>query len=449
MLKFNNNKGITIVALITTIILLLILASITYKAVDGDLLGNAKDTKMGTEIVDLQGQLLKKQKMGEISSNDGKINDILGIESQYNDKLEIENGELVYLANQCSQEEIEMLENLGIKQNAIEKTQNMCAENSRTFYIVDEENADKYTLENIGTMWDFAEKKAAGTFKNSNNQAYNKMVLLEDIDLKCSEEKNWTPNGFVGEFDGQYHTINGMYIDSAGGNKGLFSNFSGTLKNVTLGVGYIRGGDNVGGFIGNTDVSAKLNVTNCINRATIAGDGNVGGCIGYMKYVTQDQTISGCSNYGSVTANGYCGGILGRGTANGGKFNVSNCYNAGTITCTYSQDRTRASAICAGTTNLNLRNSYNYGTISGGRTMVGTDCYYKAATTNGMARSEADMKTQEFVNLLNTITTTTTTTDPETGEEVTNTTTTTQDVWVMDTSNINNGYPILSWQAQH
>ena len=52
------------------------------------------------------------------------------------------------------------------------------------------------------------------------------------------------------------------------------------------------------------------------------------------------------------------------------------------------------------------------------------------------------MKTQDFVDLLNTITEITT--DEETGE--TTTTTKTQDVWEMDTKNINGGFPILKWQ---
>ena len=52
---------------------------------------------------------------------------------------------------------------------------------------------------------------------------------------------------------------------------------------------------------------------------------------------------------------------------------------------------------------------------------------------NGTIIDENFMKTQEFVDMLNT--------DPETGENT--------GAYVMDTIGINNGYPILKWQLEN
>ena len=60
--KFKNNKGITLIALVITIIVLLILAGVTIAAVSGDngILTRAVDAKEKTEIADIKEELQRK-----------------------------------------------------------------------------------------------------------------------------------------------------------------------------------------------------------------------------------------------------------------------------------------------------------------------------------------------------------------------------------------------------
>lgn len=140
----------------------------------------------------------------------------------------------------------------------------------------------------------------------------------------------------------------------------------------------------------------------------------------------------------------------------GGIATIKNSYNLGTV-IGQSSSGNRAAGICPSPGGGTFSNCYNRGIITLGYAITGgsgqTDCYYLDQTysvtdKSATALTVAQMKSSDFVTKLNTITTTTTTTDPETGDEVTTTTTTTQSAWVADTIGINEGYPILSWQAQ-
>lgn len=92
-----REKGITLVALIVTIIILLIL---TW---DNGTITKVNYAKFATEIREIQEQLELKN-IREDYSIFGKINDELEIKSSYNDLLYIEE-ELVYVSSKASKKE--------------------------------------------------------------------------------------------------------------------------------------------------------------------------------------------------------------------------------------------------------------------------------------------------------------------------------------------------------
>ena len=107
------------------------------------------------------------------------------------------------------------------------------------------------------------------------------------------------------------------------------------------------------------------------------------------------------------------------------------CYNIGEVVaeCNYV-----GGLIGMQRDNSTLSNSYNIFRIQEGNTrsnLTGnisdnvnvTNCYYLGDTTSDYSRTEADMKTTEFINLIG-------------GESI----------WKLDSNNINNGFVILSWQ---
>ena len=78
---------------------------------------NALYAKFANEVRQIQEEILLKQVMSD-SSYTGTINDLLKSESDYNKKLIIQEGNLVYVANEVSSQETKWLESLGIEQSS-------------------------------------------------------------------------------------------------------------------------------------------------------------------------------------------------------------------------------------------------------------------------------------------------------------------------------------------
>lgn len=79
-------------------------------------------------------------------------------------------------------------------------------------------------------------------------------------------------------------------------------------------------------------------VTNCVSAATVYGQGNVGGIVGYKAQSMRAFTLSNCVFSGSIMATGnYVGGIVGGGyapapgSANTPGVSINNCYVTGDV----------------------------------------------------------------------------------------------------------------------
>ena len=169
----------------------------------------------------------------------------------------------------------------------------------------------------------------------------------------------WIPiSGFRGTFDGDNHTVSGLYINTREDYQGLFGRSGGGLiKNLGVIDSYICGGDYVGGVIGSGEV-----IANCYNTGAIKGGIRVGGVAG------DSPIIENCYNSGVVNGRGYdVGGVVGYSYKS-----VTNCYNAGTVS---------GSGGVVGSSSGTVTNCYNTGTVSGSGGVVGsssgtvTNCY--------------------------------------------------------------------------
>ena len=132
---------------------------------------------------------------------------------------------------------------------------------------------------------------------------------------------------FKGTFDGNGHTVSGIYINKENAdNQGLFGEVGdgGVITNVRVEDSYFDVDDSVGGIVGYNYGT----VSNCSNIGTVIGIGTVGGIVG-----ENGGTVSNCSNSGTMIGTGvhvYVGGIVGYNN-NG---TVSNCSNSGAVTGT-------------------------------------------------------------------------------------------------------------------
>ena len=136
--------------------------------------------------------------------------------------------------------------------------------------------------------------------------------------------RKWTPIGqsfskaYSGTFDGQGHTISGLWHWLSTDDIGLFGNNEGTIKNLGVVDSYLNGHYCVGGVCGRNGGS----LTNCYHTGPIYGYNYIGGVCGMNS-----GSLTNCYNTGNVRGNETVGGVCG-GT-NGGS--LTNCYNTGPI----------------------------------------------------------------------------------------------------------------------
>ena len=179
-----------------------------------------------------------------------------------------------------------------------------------------------YEISNAGQLYWFAglvNGTLSGVTQNTSANAVltadivvNKNVLKPDGTLNEGTFKEWTPiatsaSPYTGIFDGQNHTISGLYFNQEDSyNVGLFSRNNGKIANAGILDSYFYGTSKVGGVCGNNYTGT---ITNCYNTGSVSGTGvNVGGVIGRNE---SNATIKNCyydSTIYTGTAIGYDGG---------------------------------------------------------------------------------------------------------------------------------------------
>ena len=335
------------------------------------------------------------------------------------------------------------------------------------------------------------------------NDAWGK--LTADIDLNPGYTFNtdgtytggtapeqWTPIGdkryrYTGTFDGNGHTVSGLYINNSSEYQGLFGHLDegGTIQNLGVINSYIRADSDTGSIVGYVCGSSenRAKITGCFSAATVITTGSssyAGGIAGDARYTN----IENCYNTGSVHGNGTyssTGGVAGEaysasitncyntGSVNGGEEArvggvagyasnsiVTNCYNTGTVSggehSATGGEKVDAGGVVGQVYSSSVTNCYSTGAVSGGENAdVGgvagyvytpgtvTNCYYlntsaSAGTDNGRgeatAMTQAEMQSADFVTTLNGGQA------PAPFRSDFNTL----------GSYLNDGYPILSWQ---
>ena len=186
----------------------------------------------------------------------------------------------------------------------------------------------------------------ASTYSSS-----DKIYVVSDIEINTGKATNWgtsapsltwTPiSNFKGTFDGEGHTISGLYAKTSA-TLGMFTATATTtviqdlkLKNsyfetAGTGAGLAAISGNGHGTFKNIYADATL-----VGTATGNNDGNVGGILGLVKSATGTVTIENCwSNCNIQAAGRRVGGILGCGNSHAATVSVQHCLNTGTITNT-------------------------------------------------------------------------------------------------------------------
>ena len=220
----------------------------------------------------------------------------------------------------------------------------------------------EYQISTAAELQKFAQRVNNGELADAN------AVLTANIDLSgiCSEESDtsWTPIGneahrYTGTFDGDGHTISGLYINRSADYQGLFGRVGtgGTVKDLSVS-GNVSGSNSVGGVVG---YNFSGTVTNCAFSGSVSGSNSVGGVVGW----NDSGTVTGCifSGPGSVSGKISVGGVVGGNSGSNGV--VENCYNTGTVTGTRTDDDLGGVGGVVGYNSGTVKNCYNTGKVTG------------------------------------------------------------------------------------
>ena len=294
MKKTKENNGITLIALVVTIVVLLILAAVSISTLTGDngIITRADDAKASTEKAQekegLEIAVLSISDTLEIKKEDLEK----GIKKQFGSSKDFtvtDNQDGSFLVNMN--------------------------DTKRLYYIDDTEEV--ITEDNILKIGTEEELREFSDDVNNGNTYKGWYVYLEnDIALDISEE--WTPIGtyinsntvvsdetnkpFKGIFDGRGHIIDGLKITSKEKGKGLFGIVNnGKIKNIEIGENCdINAGLSYGSITGYAYNGTIIQ--NCNNKANIKADSNnIGGIVGVSS---ENCIVKNCYNTANITTTG-------------------------------------------------------------------------------------------------------------------------------------------------
>ena len=425
----NKESGITLIALVVTVIVLIILAGVSISMLVGE---NGIITQVQTaDEATMQAQqkeaielaVASVQAQGTLELDKTKLE--VALQSQLGDTTYTltENGDGSFL--------LQIAE--------------------RSYYI--DSTGKVIAEENMIAIGSAEELKTFRDDVNSGNTYEGKYVYLtSDITLDINEE--WEPIGkyddtstnpdddinkcFMGIFDGKFYKISGVSVNSTEKGKGLFALVkNATIKNLGVTESNITGSSSTGAIVGYAYNNSSI--YNCYNAATVVGIARyTGGIVGYAR---NGVKIESCYNVGTITSQYNAGGICGELRAS----QILNCYNTGEINGTATGDNM---PVCGGITGSGIQNSSIVNTYNIGKITTG-DALYSAAgivvtLLDGTSSVENSYFLENIVNggngyLIKG-------TSSKTVEEMKQIDTFLGSSFKKDSQNINNGYPVLAWQ---
>ncbi|HUI30209.1 MAG TPA: GLUG motif-containing protein [Candidatus Acidoferrales bacterium] len=193
---------------------------------------------------------------------------------------------------------------------------------------------------------------------------------------------------FGGTYDGDGHTISGLYISRSGTSGiGMFGFVQGaTIKNLGLAGENITGANYVGSLVGYTHNSTEI--SNSHSAGIVNGDGYAGGLVGY----NENSTVSESYSTASVSGVDGVGGLVGGNHSAA----VSNSYAAGSV----SGSNTGSSDVggLVGDNILStISNSYSTGSVSGSDQRAGGLVGYNATSTVSNSYSTGSVSGGSFI----------------------------------------------------
>ncbi len=407
MKKILNEKGITLIALVVTIVILLILAGISISLLSGEngIISQANKSKVQTEIgnekeiVNLAatsargkgkwGDILEDNLKEELNNlagegktevtNLGESYEVLFVDSKRYYEID-KNGEILdtkelirdpypgditkditgkdltgYEANPYQINCIEDLVALATTTNAGTTYEGQYVQLMRTLNF----NSD-YSYANPNTKYTY----------NSSKNGFEPNETGEAIKTLCTTGRGFVSIGksktkrFYGTFLGNNYTLNNMYMnitestETIGGLFGFAKNGNITYLTVTGKIIMTNATSGfVGGIVGDQEYGS---IEGCINKVTINSSVSSGGIVGNKQY----GTITNCTNFAEIYGKLNAAGI----TVNNTSVTTNRSINRGKVE---SSDGDAGGIAVWNTSNGKIINCLNEASVSGKRRVSG------------------------------------------------------------------------------
>ena len=421
-----EKKGITLVALIITIIVLLILAGITIGTINGNnsVIGQAENVKESTEIQEEKeilnsaiSQAIVKNKKNELTEN--------GLKNNLKDEANvIGDGDTIYVIFNKSKRVYTLN-----KDGEVLSVDNEFKTAERTFNTQIEDSSignDEQKPIEINCIEDLLDlsitvngiKIVDGdiTYINTYNQLVGKYVRLNrDLDFKSqlsyenskrtdygdinrdgetktlmeelTEGKGWLPIGGYGEtkngngFKGIFYCkdsgkkIKNLYINDTeeSSGSGLFGMVADAqVKDLDVTANINCNTEYGGGIIGKCVATKKITIINCNFRGSLKNTNAGGNTGGIISSSSNGSEIRKCKNYATIIGVGSASGsaIGTAGIAGGsGSRNITECENHSPV-----EGNSKVGGII-GTGSSRLKQCINEGAISGSSNVGGISGY--------------------------------------------------------------------------
>ena len=384
MEKNEKNKGVTLIALVITIIVLLILAGVSISTLTGQngILKRAIEAKNTTEVASEKEGIQMAVTTSQMASANYTSIKKDGLQSELNsyfgkEKTTLEDNKdgsyTVTMNNSKRKYTIEddgsIIEGVYDKWNGTdskeptEKTSNEIHiyTVAELKWIADKVNNDGNTFDGytiyLENNLDFGARETSGTWENTENEALKWTAIgkQKDIPLKAT-------------FEGNNHIIKGVYINDETKFNGIFGNSS-SILNLTVKNSYIKGGNASGTVVGAVRSGTIENCHNINSTVELYDESSgVGGVVGQVKGVIKNCTNIGGRVVGKKSANGrtQAGGVVGLLVTGGSQ--AINCYNAGDVT---GEGNFVGGVVGAEDTSSTIQDCYNMGNVTGKGNFVG------------------------------------------------------------------------------
>lgn len=386
-LKYGK-RGITLIALVITIVVLLILASVTIYMLTGqnNLLSKTEDTKNNTEISE-EKEKIKLAVNADLITNEGKLNTKEGLQTEL-DNIElkknthvIKDGKdkfiITFLDTNRNYKidknrniegpiDIELIEDTYAgditKNGTLDGESNpyliTCIEDLISFSKLSETNNFENKKVVLERNLDF-ESELSYVYNDTSFGDVNEDGIISELLIELTTGKGFKPiNDFYGNFNGNNNIIYNLYINRKEENVGFFKAlYNGKISKLGIENMMLKNGEKIGGI---TAVNNSGIIENChVSGRFAATCSKVGGIVAEAR---GGFKIEKCYVIADMINAGHIGGIIGACEVNG---RIIECYHRGIIEGNENKKSLVGGIVGSATGDIVVKNCYHIGDIKG------------------------------------------------------------------------------------